>query len=113
MKNKRAFRRVFSLILLLLLPSFSFADVALDGETIFKKRCAGCHGVDGTSPAYGISRKLAEMTKSEMTEKLSSYTSKEILNSKGVTAVMGKQTAALSKKEYEEVLKYISSFAVK
>ena len=43
MKAKESF--ITALLLLLLAPSMSFAD-AINGERIFLKRCAMCHGVD-------------------------------------------------------------------
>lgn len=114
MENLRIFKRIFSLVLLILLPSFLFSDTDLNGAEIYKKKCSGCHGVEGTTPAYGISRKLTELTQDELKDKLKFYTAHDIINSKGVTAVMGKQTAKLNKQEYDEVLKFIvSEFAVK
>ncbi|NHV30496.1 c-type cytochrome [Burkholderia sp. D-99] len=49
MKAKGNF--IVALIMLLLTPSMSFADV-INGERIFLKRCAMCHGADikGTGP---------------------------------------------------------------
>ncbi|WP_423379728.1 c-type cytochrome [Burkholderia sp. LMG 32019] len=49
MKTKGNF--IVALIMLLLTPSMSFAD-AINGERIFLKRCAMCHGADikGTGP---------------------------------------------------------------
>ncbi|MBZ5792453.1 cytochrome c [Burkholderia contaminans] len=49
MKAKGNF--IVALIMLLLTPSMSFAD-AINGEGIFLKRCAMCHGADikGTGP---------------------------------------------------------------
>ncbi|MBN3790844.1 c-type cytochrome [Burkholderia sp. Ac-20353] len=49
MKYKENF--IAALIMLLLTPSMSFAD-GINGERIFLKRCAMCHGADikGTGP---------------------------------------------------------------
>lgn len=92
-------------------PVFVSAQEVVSGEEIYKKKCSGCHGVDGTIKAYGISRQLIEIPADEMREKLKFYTTNAVRNSSGVTAVMGKQTARLDKIEYRAVLEYILQFA--
>lgn len=78
------------------------------GEQIFKKRCAGCHGKDGNTQAYGISRKLVEMPAAEMGDRLTLFhNDKNLQNSGGVSGVMSKQTSDLSKEEFSGVLLYI------
>lgn len=110
MRKTEILKKLIPLIFMVLLPSFLLSD-ALNGEEVYKKKCLGCHGTGGTTPAFGISRKLVDLTKVELKDKLKSYTAPDVVNSKGVTAVMGKQTAKLNKQEYDDVLEYITSFA--
>ncbi|MDR0666373.1 MAG: c-type cytochrome [Campylobacteraceae bacterium] len=94
----------------ILVPCSSFAQEAEEniGEQIFKKKCAGCHGKDGNVQAYGISRKLTEIPSAEMGDRLKLFQSdKNLQNSGGVSAVMGKQVSVLDKQEFGGVLLYI------
>ncbi|MDR2636166.1 MAG: c-type cytochrome [Campylobacteraceae bacterium] len=86
----------------------------LTGEQIFKKRCSGCHGKDGKTQAYGISRKLVEIPASEIGDRLTLFHSdKNLQSSGGVSGVMSKQVSTLEKQEFESVLSYVkSNFAV-
>ncbi|MDR2100349.1 MAG: c-type cytochrome [Campylobacteraceae bacterium] len=78
------------------------------GEQIFKKTCSGCHGKDGRTQAFGISRKLIEIPAAEMGERLMLFHSdKNLQSSGGVSGVMSKQTATLKKDELGSVLLYI------
>lgn len=108
----KLFKKLLIFVFILTIPISLYAD-ANAGAEIYKKKCSGCHGIDGNTPAYGISRKLTELDTSELRDKLKYYTSRVIIESKGVTAVMGKQTAKLNSTEYKDVLDYITSvFAI-
>ncbi|MDR2789380.1 MAG: c-type cytochrome [Campylobacteraceae bacterium] len=99
-----------------LIPCSLFAQGADNsiGEQLFKKRCSGCHGKDGNTQAYGISRKLVEIPAAEMSDRLTLFHSdKNLQSSGGVSGVMSKQTSNLSKEEFGGVLLYIQqNFAV-
>ncbi|MFV0481730.1 MAG: c-type cytochrome [Campylobacteraceae bacterium] len=107
-------KRCLFVFFALIIPAFLFSQEAINGEDIYKKRCLGCHGPNGQTPAFGISRLLVDLDSKEMADKLKSYTATSVVSGGGVTAVMGKQTARLTKPEYDAVLKYISeNFAKK
>jgi cytochrome c553 len=84
-----------------------------DGKSLFKRKCTGCHGDEGDINAFGISRKLGQMSSAEITERLKAFTDKKIQTHGGVSAVMSKQAAMLSKSEYEAILKYLSTLSQK
>ncbi|MDR2081906.1 MAG: c-type cytochrome [Campylobacteraceae bacterium] len=94
----------------ILMPCSLFAQEAENrtGEQIFKKICSGCHGKDGNTQAFGISRKLVEIPAAEMSDRLTLfYSDKNLQSSGGVSGVMSKQTSNLNKEEFNGVLLYI------
>ncbi|MDR0762555.1 MAG: c-type cytochrome [Campylobacteraceae bacterium] len=102
--------KIIFICLCIIIPCSSFAQEAEEdiGGQIFKKRCAGCHGKDGKVQAYGISRKLVEISSAEMNDRLILFNSdKNLQNSGGVSAVMSKQTSNLNQQEFNSVLLYV------
>jgi len=83
-----------------------------EGKNLFKKKCMGCHGDEGGINAFGISRKLAQMSSAEITERLKSFTDKKQTHN-GASAVMSRQASTLSKAESEAIIKYISTLSQK
>ena len=77
------------------------------GESIYKKRCFGCHGSEGEIKAFGISRKLTDIPADETSEKLKAFTDKKLQGIGGATETMHKQVTAINKQEYEAVLEYV------
>ncbi|MDR1614661.1 MAG: c-type cytochrome [Campylobacteraceae bacterium] len=107
---KSIFLKIVFTCTVIAMPCSSFAQEAEDdtGRQIFSKKCSGCHGKDGNTAAFGISRKLVEISASEMGERLSLFsTDKNLQNAGGVSGVMSKQVAMLNKQEFESVLLYI------
>jgi mono/diheme cytochrome c family protein len=82
-------------------------DALTLGESVYKKRCFGCHGSEGEVKAFGISRKLTEITSDETSEKLKAFTDKKLQGIGGATETMHKQVTAISKQEYDAVLDYV------
>ncbi|MDR1008438.1 MAG: c-type cytochrome [Campylobacteraceae bacterium] len=102
--------KVIFVFVCIIMPCSFFAQEIEDnmGEQIFKKMCAGCHGKDGKTQAYGISRKLVEIPYAEMSDRLTLFhNDKNLQNSGGVSGVMSKQASGLSKQEFSSVLLYI------
>ncbi|MDR1976482.1 MAG: c-type cytochrome [Campylobacteraceae bacterium] len=107
---KNIFLKIVFVCACIMIPCSSFAQEAGDdiGEQIFRKKCSGCHGRDGKTQAFGISRKLAEMPSSEIKDRLTLfYNDKNLQSSGGVSGVMSKQTSALNKQQFDGVLSYV------
>lgn len=49
-----------------------YADPNL-GKELYAKKCASCHGVDGSTSAYGTSKKLTKMSAEEIKIAFNSY----------------------------------------
>ncbi|MDR1285450.1 MAG: cytochrome c [Campylobacteraceae bacterium] len=88
---------------------FSQSNSAVDGQEVYKKRCVGCHGPSGDVKAFGVSRKLTELTAGEMANRLKALSDKKMQGVGGASGTMHKQISAVSKEEYEAVLAYITS----
>jgi mono/diheme cytochrome c family protein len=88
---------------------FSQDNSISKGQEVYKKRCIGCHGPSGDVKAFGVSRKLTELTASEMADRLKVLSDKKMQGIGGASGTMHKQISAVSKEEYEAVLAYIIS----
>ncbi|MDR0408369.1 MAG: cytochrome c [Campylobacteraceae bacterium] len=111
MKN-RFFKCVVTMVFLSCCFLFSQDNSTVEGQEIYKKRCLGCHGHSGDVKAFGVSRKLIELTASEMTDRLKVLSDKRMQGVGGASGTMHKQISAVNQEEYEAVLEYIiSAFA--
>ncbi|MDR3178303.1 MAG: cytochrome c [Campylobacteraceae bacterium] len=113
MKNK--FLK-YIVVVVLLSGCFVFAqdDSAAKGEEVYKKRCFGCHGSAGDIKAFGVSRKLIDLSAKDVAERLKTLSDKKMQGVGGASGTMHKQISAVSKEEYEAVLSYVTfTFAKK
>ncbi|MDR2342361.1 MAG: cytochrome c [Campylobacteraceae bacterium] len=92
---------------------FSENSSIAKGEDIYRKRCFGCHGSTGNIKAFGVSRKLIELSSKEMTERLKTLSDKKMQSVGGASGTMHKQISAVNKEEYEAVLAYVISVFAK
>ncbi|MDR0580458.1 MAG: c-type cytochrome [Campylobacteraceae bacterium] len=92
---------------------FSQDSSIAKGEAVYKKRCFGCHGAAGDIKAFGISRKLTELSSEEIMERLKTLSDKKMQGIGGASETMHKQIAAVNKEEYEAVSAYIISVFAK
>jgi cytochrome c553 len=92
---------------------FSQDSFVLKGQEVYKKRCFGCHGQEGDVKAFGVSRKLVDLTAAELTERFKVLSDKKMQGVGGASGTMHKQISAVSKDEYEAVLAYVISVFAK
>ena len=81
-------------------------DLSNEGREIFMKKCASCHGEKGEKKAYGVSKRLKDMTGEEMLVNLRAYTND---GEHGGRFKMIMQTEALkvSDKEMTAIIAYV------
>ena len=63
-------------IALTFLISFTAASLLMaegDGETLYKNKCASCHGLDGEKKALGTSGPINNLTNQEIVDALVSF----------------------------------------
>ena len=81
---------------------------AADAPTLYKK-CAGCHGPDGRTPAFGKSALLVGQKAADIYETLLFFKD-STFSQHGVTKVMAKQVKQLSLDDLKALSEYISTF---
>jgi cytochrome c6 len=90
-------------------PAAAGADAAAAGAAIYKDKCIGCHGADGSgNTPIGKSLKAGDLRKPEIQAKKDAELAASILNGKGkMPSNKGKLTAA----QVDEVLAYVRTLA--
>ncbi len=89
--------------LTLLVASVSL--MAADGAALYKK-CAGCHGADGSKKALGKSIAINTLDAAKVEEDLKGYKA-GTLNAHGMGALMKGQVASFSDADIKAVSEYI------
>lgn len=84
-----------------------FATAQADGQSVYVK-CIGCHGVDGSKAALGVSPPLKGDSAEEVEKKLHGYLDGSYGGSKKI--VMVNVLKKLSAEDIRDVSKYISEF---
>lgn len=81
---------------------------AADGASLYKQ-CAGCHGKDGRTKAFGKSESLVGQSAADIYETLMFF-KESSFSQHGVTKVMAKQVKKLSPEDLKAVSEYIATF---
>jgi cytochrome c553 len=81
-------------------------DMTIDGKALYSK-CAGCHGADGKTAAFGQSAVIAGQTATDLETKLAAYKA-GTLNVAGMGALMKGQIVALTDADIKALARYIS-----
>ena len=82
------------------------ATSSIDAAALYKK-CAGCHGADGKTPALGKSAPIAGLDPKVIEEDIKGYQA-GTLNKQGMGGVMKGQVAGLKEEEIKALAEYIS-----
>lgn len=81
------------------------------GETIFKSKCATCHGPDGSGQtSMGKMMKLRDLRSAEVQKQTDAQLAQLITNGKSPMPAYGKQ---LDKEKIEQVVSYLRELAKK
>ena len=81
------------------------------GETIYKSKCAGCHGPDGSGQtSMGKMMKLGDLRAADVQKKTDAQLEEIISNGKSPMPAYGKQ---LSKEQIKDVVAYLRELAKK
>ncbi len=75
-------------------------------ETLYKSKCAGCHGAKGEKRALGKSGVIGGQSKEELLQKMNGY--KEGTFGGAMKSIMAGQVNSLSREQMEELSEYIS-----
>ena len=95
------------LIICLLSIFLAIGGYAADGKLVYEK-CAGCHGQDGKTKAFGRGGPINGFSAQEVSDKLMMYRSDDF-KAEGVVKVMVKNAKKLSPEEISAVSEYIST----
>lgn len=86
--------------------SISYADISYNNNIKIKK-CIGCHGPNGNRSAFGKTRKINEMSFSEIQKSLKAY--KNGTHGGKFKGLMKGQVFDLSNQDIDEIAKFFSS----
>lgn len=102
-------KRILSLCSVLALAGTFFVATAfsMDGATLYK-RCAGCHGPDGTKHAMGVSAPLKGQSAADLEQKMLGYQDGSYGGAKKV--VMAGAVKRLSAEDIKALADYIATF---
>src|ERR1700739_2839301 len=82
MKMKRITARVLTIATTLFVLSISLTVQAQDAATLYKSKCAGCHGADGTGSAMGKKMGAHDFTSADVQKMSDAELSDIITNGK-------------------------------
>jgi cytochrome c6 len=104
----RSVRVRFSLVLIALALSWSIPMFAADGASLYKAKCAMCHGADGTgNTPVGKSMKVKSLSSDEVQKQTDADLEKAISSGKGkMPSFAGK----LSADDLKAVVTFIRGF---
>ena len=105
MRNKSLV--IVTILALMIVPQFVFADASPDGGAVFKAKCASCHGPDGKAQtSVGKAMKIGDLASADIQKMSDADLAKVIEDGKGkMPAYKGK----LSTDEINAVVKFIRS----
>lgn len=82
--------------------------VEYEGEVIFKDRCMLCHSLTSSGESMVGSGTIVGLTKKELEESLSRYRA-GITDKHGLGVVMSEMAKELSKRDIEELARYLAT----
>lgn len=103
MKTTTLIKTTKSLVLASLILGTS---VMADGASLYKK-CAGCHGMDGSKIALGKSKNISQMSEEELNTAMNGY--KDGSYGGAMKGLMKGQVARLSKDDIALISKHIAN----
>ncbi len=88
------------------LPKDEKKESGVDAASLFKSKCAGCHGTKGEKHALGKSNVLAGQSKALLKQKIEGY--KDGSYGGAMKQIMAGQVSSLSEEQIEALADYIS-----